>query len=95
MSITVDHTRPEVPIRWGNPIGGLTGAMFATLGTLGALRLRSLRGHGQRLDISLLDSQVALLVLPGAPGGDCWQGVPPRAAPRRERLPSLRCLPHR
>ena len=61
MSITVDHTRPEVPIRWGNPIGGLTGAMFAALGTLGALRLRSLRGHGQRLDISLLDSQVALL----------------------------------
>lgn len=61
MSITVDHTRPEVPIRWGNPIGGLTGAMFAALGTLGALRLRSLRGHGRRLDISLLDSQVALL----------------------------------
>ncbi|MFJ9390862.1 CaiB/BaiF CoA transferase family protein [Nocardioides sp. NPDC101246] len=61
MSITVDHTRPEVPIRWGNPIGGLTGAMFAALGTLGALRLRSLRGHGQRLDISLFDSQVALL----------------------------------
>lgn len=61
MSITVDHARPEVPIRWGNPIGGLTGAMFATLGTLGALRLRSLRGHGQRLDISLFDSQVALL----------------------------------
>ncbi len=61
MSITVDHTRPDVPIRWGNPIGGLTGAMFAALGTLGALRLRSLRGHGQRLDVSLLDSQVALL----------------------------------
>ncbi|MEX5635419.1 CaiB/BaiF CoA transferase family protein [Parafrankia sp. FMc2] len=61
MSITVDHTRPEVPIRWGNPIGGLTGAMFAALGTLGAIRLRALRGHGQHLDISLLDSQVALL----------------------------------
>jgi crotonobetainyl-CoA:carnitine CoA-transferase CaiB-like acyl-CoA transferase len=61
MSITVDHTRPEIPIRWGNPIGGLTGAMFAALGTLGALRLRNLRGHGQQLDVSLLDSQVALL----------------------------------
>ncbi|MET7391985.1 CoA transferase [Dactylosporangium sp. NPDC005572] len=61
MSITVDHTSPDVPIRWGNPIGGLTGALFAALGTLGALRLRSLRGHGQRLDVSLLDAQVALL----------------------------------
>ncbi|MBM9464100.1 CoA transferase [Aeromicrobium sp. YIM 150415] len=61
MSVSVDHTRPDVPIRWGNPIGGLTGAMFAALGTLAALRLRDLNGHGQKLDISLLDSQVALL----------------------------------
>ncbi|UGQ11095.1 CoA transferase [Yinghuangia sp. ASG 101] len=61
MSITVDHTSPEVPIRWGNPIGGLTGALFAALGTLGALRLRSLRGHGRHVDVSLLDAQVALL----------------------------------
>ncbi|MFJ3667391.1 CaiB/BaiF CoA transferase family protein [Streptomyces sp. NPDC090106] len=61
MSITVDQTSPDIPIRWGNPIGGLTGAMFAALGTLGALRLRSLLGHGRRLDVSLLDAQVALL----------------------------------
>ena len=61
MSITVDPQHPEIPIRWGNPIGGLTGAMFATLGTLAALRLRSRTGQGQKLDISLLDSQVALL----------------------------------
>ncbi|GAA1948207.1 hypothetical protein GCM10009798_04220 [Nocardioides panacihumi] len=61
MSISVDHTRPDVPVRWGNPIGGLTGAMFAALGTLAALRLRSLRGRGQQVDVSLLDSQVALL----------------------------------
>lgn len=61
MSITVDHTRPEVPIRWGNPIGGLTGALFAALGTLSALRLRHLRGYGRQVDVSLLDSQVALL----------------------------------
>jgi crotonobetainyl-CoA:carnitine CoA-transferase CaiB-like acyl-CoA transferase len=61
MSITVDHSRPDLPIRWGNPIGGLTGAMFAALGTLGALRLRTRRGVGQQVDISLLDAQVALL----------------------------------
>ncbi|WP_216892311.1 CaiB/BaiF CoA transferase family protein [Nocardia alni] len=61
MSITTDPRLPDVPIRWGNPIGGLTGAMFATLGTLAALRQRHTTGQGRKLDISLLDSQVALL----------------------------------
>lgn len=61
MSISVDHTQPDIPIRWGNPIGGLTGAMFAALGVLGSLRLRQRSRVGQKLDISLLDSQVALL----------------------------------
>lgn len=62
MSITVDHTTPNsTPIRWGNPIGGLTGAMFAVLGILGAVRRRNRAGLGMQLDISLLDSQVSLL----------------------------------
>lgn len=61
MSITADPRLPNVPIRWGNPIGGLTGAMFATLGTLAALRERSTTQRGRKVDISLLDSQVALL----------------------------------
>ncbi|MBK1787116.1 CaiB/BaiF CoA transferase family protein [Prauserella cavernicola] len=61
MSVTVDHTRPEVPVRWGNPIGGLTGSLYATLGTLAALRLRDRTGEARRLDVSLLDAQVALL----------------------------------
>jgi crotonobetainyl-CoA:carnitine CoA-transferase CaiB-like acyl-CoA transferase len=61
MSITRDPASPEIPIRWGNPIGGLTGAMFAALGTLGALRQRSVTGVGRTVDISLLDGQAALL----------------------------------
>lgn len=61
MSVTVDHTRPDVPVRWGNPIGGLTGSLYATLGMLAALRLRDLTGEARRLDVSLLDAQVALL----------------------------------
>jgi crotonobetainyl-CoA:carnitine CoA-transferase CaiB-like acyl-CoA transferase len=61
MSITRDPATPEIPIRWGNPIGGLTGAMFAALGTLGALRQRSATGEGRTVDISLLDGQAALL----------------------------------
>ncbi|MGW6007891.1 CaiB/BaiF CoA transferase family protein [Streptomyces sp. NPDC055210] len=61
MSVTVDHTRPDVPVRWGNPIGGLTGSLYATLGMLASLRLRNLTGEARRLDVSLLDAQVALL----------------------------------
>jgi crotonobetainyl-CoA:carnitine CoA-transferase CaiB-like acyl-CoA transferase len=61
MSITCDPAHPNVPIRWGNPIGGLTGAMFAALGTLGALRQRSSTGEGRIVDISLFDCQAALL----------------------------------
>ena len=61
MSITVDHTRPDTPVRWGNPIGGLTGSMYAVLGMLGAERRRRLTGTGSRIDLALLDAQVALL----------------------------------
>jgi crotonobetainyl-CoA:carnitine CoA-transferase CaiB-like acyl-CoA transferase len=61
MSITVDPQSPQTPVRWGNPIGGLTGAMFAALGTLASVRLQQLTGKGRALDVSLLDSQVALL----------------------------------
>ncbi|MDQ7909366.1 CoA transferase [Phytohabitans sp. ZYX-F-186] len=61
MSLTVDHTRPDTPVRWGNPIGGLTGALFATLGVLAALRVRERSQVAKRIDIGLLDAQVALL----------------------------------
>jgi crotonobetainyl-CoA:carnitine CoA-transferase CaiB-like acyl-CoA transferase len=61
MSITCDPADPGVPVRWGNPIGGLTGAMFAVLGTLGALRQRTMTGEGRTVDVSLLDCQAALL----------------------------------
>ncbi|MFV8054674.1 CaiB/BaiF CoA transferase family protein [Mycobacterium sp. 48b] len=61
MSITVDPQTPDTPVRWGNPIGGLTGAMFAALGTLASIRLQLLTDEGSALDVSLLDSQVALL----------------------------------
>jgi crotonobetainyl-CoA:carnitine CoA-transferase CaiB-like acyl-CoA transferase len=61
MSITAAHTRPDVPVRWGNPIGGLTGSMYGALGILAALRLRNMTGRGHHLDLALLDAQVALL----------------------------------
>lgn len=61
MSITTDHTSPGVPVRWGNPIGGLTGSMYAVLGILAALRRKAITGEGARLDVSLLDCQASLL----------------------------------
>jgi crotonobetainyl-CoA:carnitine CoA-transferase CaiB-like acyl-CoA transferase len=61
MSITVDPQQPDIPVRWGNPIGGLTGAMFAALGTLASIRQQRRTGTGRAVDVSLLDSQVALL----------------------------------
>ncbi|BBZ31231.1 hypothetical protein MMAD_55260 (plasmid) [Mycolicibacterium madagascariense] len=61
MSITVDPQTPDTPVRWGNPIGGLTGAMFAALGTLAAVRLQRRTGMGRVVDVGLLDAQVALL----------------------------------
>jgi crotonobetainyl-CoA:carnitine CoA-transferase CaiB-like acyl-CoA transferase len=61
MSITADHTAPQTPVRWGNPIGGLTGSLYAALGILGAIRVRNRIGATRRIDLSLLDAQVALL----------------------------------
>jgi crotonobetainyl-CoA:carnitine CoA-transferase CaiB-like acyl-CoA transferase len=56
-------TGPEdgVPYRAGIAIADLAAGMFAASAILAALVARSRTGDGQRIDISLLDSQVALL----------------------------------
>jgi CoA:oxalate CoA-transferase len=56
-------TGPEegAPHRVGIPIVDITTGMFATTAILAALRARDLTGEGQEVDMSLLDSQVALL----------------------------------
>jgi CoA:oxalate CoA-transferase len=59
MSITGHPDGP--PTRVGASIGDLTGGMFAAIGILGALAERNRSGTGQKVDIALLDSQVALL----------------------------------
>lgn len=59
-SITVDPSEPAVPVRWGNPIGGLTGSLYAAIGILAGLRERR-QGRGRHIDLALLDAQVALL----------------------------------
>jgi formyl-CoA transferase len=49
------------PYRVGIPIVDITTGMFASTAILAALRARDVTGEGQYVDMSLLDSQVAVL----------------------------------
>jgi crotonobetainyl-CoA:carnitine CoA-transferase CaiB-like acyl-CoA transferase len=59
MSITGEPDGP--PVKVGVPIADITAGMFAAYGIAIALFNREKTGSGQMVDISLLDSQVALL----------------------------------
>lgn len=59
MSITGEPGRP--PCRAGLPIGDGLAGLFATIGIVAALYAREHTKLGQRVDIALLDSQIALL----------------------------------
>jgi len=49
------------PLRVGNAMGDVLGGMNLTIGILTALHARTLTGHGQRVDVSLVDSVVSSL----------------------------------
>ncbi|WXL25955.1 CoA transferase [Ectopseudomonas mendocina] len=59
MSITGESA--DKPTRAGIPIGDLGGGMFAVMGILAALQSRTSKGHGQHVDISMLDCQISML----------------------------------
>ena len=59
MSLTGEPGRP--PVRPGSSYADIVAGMFACIGLLSALREREQSGRGQFLDISMLDSQVAVL----------------------------------
>jgi formyl-CoA transferase len=59
MGITGPEEGP--PYRVGVPIVDITAGMFAATAILAALRARDLTGQGQLVDVSLLDTQAALL----------------------------------
>jgi formyl-CoA transferase len=59
MGITGPEEGP--PFRVGVPIIDITAGMFSSTAILAALRARDLTGEGQLIDLSLLDTQVALL----------------------------------
>ena len=58
-SITGNPDTP--PVRVGTSISDLGAALYGVIGILAALRSAAATGHGQHLDISMLDTQVALL----------------------------------
>ncbi len=49
------------PTRVGTSIGDIAAGMFAAAGTLAALHQRERTGRGARVDVAMLDAQVALL----------------------------------
>ncbi|HBI04226.1 MAG TPA: carnitine dehydratase, partial [Paenibacillaceae bacterium] len=59
MSITGEHKGG--PVKIGASMGDITAGLFAAIGTLAALSHVDKGGEGQHVDISMLDSQVAIL----------------------------------
>ncbi len=49
------------PVRVGTSVGDIMGGTYAALGAMGALYERAVTGVGQKVDIALLDCQVAIL----------------------------------
>lgn len=59
MSITGWPNTP--PTRVGMSIGDITASLFTAIGITSALYQRTLTGKGQKIDVAMLDSQVAIL----------------------------------
>lgn len=67
MSITgrADGEPGAGPLRAGIAVADQSAGLFSTIGILAALRHRDQTGEGQQVDVSLLDSQLAVLVNQG------------------------------
>jgi CoA:oxalate CoA-transferase len=59
MSITGEPDGP--PVRVGTSIGDIAAGLFTAIGILSALYVREKTGRGQKIDVSMLDCQVAIL----------------------------------
>ncbi len=64
------------PMKVGVPIVDITTGMFAAVAILAALRVKDQTGQGQRIDMALLDSQIAWLG--NVAGNYLVSGQPPR-----------------
>ncbi|MCD8009824.1 MAG: CoA transferase [Lachnospiraceae bacterium] len=59
--MSVTGSKGSEPTRSGNAMGDMLGGMNMVIGVLAALHAREKLGHGQRVDVSLVDSVVASL----------------------------------
>ncbi len=87
MSLTGE--RDGASVRAGIPLGDLSAGMYAAIGVLAALEERRRTGKGKRIDISMLDCQVAMLTYQAAyylHSGD----VPGRQGRGHESIPTYR-----
>jgi len=49
------------PVRVGTSIGDIVAGLFTAIGILSALNVRTRNGRGQKVDVSMLDCQIAIL----------------------------------
>lgn len=49
------------PTRVGTSVGDITAGLFGTIGILAALNDRNMTGEGQKVDVAMLDGQIAIL----------------------------------
>lgn len=75
MSVTGEPGRP--PLRMGMSIADLGGGMFAATAIAAALLHRERTGEGRRLDITLLDTHIAMLTYLGQYWLSCGQVTEP------------------
>ena len=79
MSLTGYDDPDSLPVRCGNPIGGIAGALYAVAGILAALARRRRTQTGATLDLALFDAQLAMNAyrVPPALGADRRYGPEP------------------
>lgn len=77
------------PVRAGIPLGDLSAGMYAAIGTLAAVEERHRTGKGKRIDVSMLDCQVAMLTYQAAYYLQSGE-VPGRQGRGHESIPTYR-----
>ncbi|AXX97777.1 CaiB/BaiF CoA transferase family protein [Profundibacter amoris] len=83
MSITGEKDRE--PVRVGASVGDIIAGSFLSTGVIAALYERTQTGQGRKIDVAMLDSQIAILEHAVAITGET--GIPP--APSGARHPSI------
>ena len=91
MSMTGQPNAP--PTRVGVSIGDLAAGLYLALGLVGALYKRSQGGGAVKVDVAMLDCQVALLTTPW-PLTSGWARLPSPRVRATGRSPPSRCTPH-